>query len=104
MFGLILPMVAFYIFTDMFSHEAAQQGRWKVALLSLAATMVLFIASGAGLVIACILATLICLGGLIFWIRLTPLQAAKVTGSYVAFVFAYSVLVTLLSAPARAVQ
>jgi hypothetical protein len=49
-----------------------------------------------GLVAACLLAALVSFVGLILWIKVTRLQALKISGSYVGFVVAYSLAVTLL--------
>jgi hypothetical protein len=99
--GFIVPLVAFYILVSVFSDGAESQARWKILALSVLATAVLVGVSTAsptlmGLVAACLLAALVSFVGLILWIKVTRLQALKISGSYVGFVVAYSLAVTLL--------
>ena len=100
MFGFILPLVAFYIAVSVFSDGAASEARWKILAVALPAQLLLMgISSGVptllGLVLACVAASAVSLAGLIFWIRLTRPQALKVTGAYLGFVIAYSVIILL---------
>lgn len=101
MFGLVLPLVAFYIFVSIFSDSAAAQARWKIFVIALIATFTLSgishsVPSIAGALIACGAAALVSFGGLMLWIRATKSQALKITGSYLGFVIAYSIVITFI--------
>jgi hypothetical protein len=101
LFGFILPLVAFYIFTSIFSDGAEKQARWKVVTLSVSAMLLLFFVSTSmptplGLTIACLAAALVSLFGLVFWIKVTRSQALKITGSYMGFVIGYNLLFGLM--------
>lgn len=98
MFGIILPIAAFYIFVTIFSDNRASEARWKIFVVALTATLTLSAISRSnstpvGLVIACVVAALVSFGGLIWWIKTTRTEALKVTGSYIGFAIAYSAVV-----------
>ena len=104
MLGFILPLVAFYIFVSIFSDGVESRARWQILVIALVATMLLAGISTnmptlVGLAIACVLAAVVSLVGLLFWIKVTRPQALKITGSYLAFVVGYSIVVALLFAP-----
>jgi apolipoprotein N-acyltransferase len=102
MLGIILPVVAFYIFASIFSGDrAASDGRWKIFILALVATLTLSAISRAnptpfGLAIAIVVTALLSFAGLIWWIKTSRSQALKITGSYLGFALAYSVIVATL--------
>lgn len=101
MFGIILPVAAFYIFASVFSDDRASDARWKLFIIALIATLTLSAITRAsptliGSAIAMILAALLSFAGLILWIKATRTQALKITGSYLGFVLAYSVVVAVL--------
>jgi hypothetical protein len=98
MLGIILPIAAFYVFVTIFSNNRASEVRWKIFLVALTATLTLSAISRSnptlvGLVTACVVAALVSFGGLVWWIKATRTEALKVTGSYVSFVLAYSIVV-----------
>lgn len=87
-----------YIFVTIFSDDRASEARWRIFLLALVATLTLSAISRSnptlvGLATACIVAALVSFGGLTWWIKVTRTQALKVTGSYVGFALAYSIIV-----------
>lgn len=101
MLGIILPVAAFYVFASIFSDERASDARWKIFVVALIATLTLsgisrtspdLIGSAIGMVVAALLS----LAGLLWWIKTTRAQALKITGSYLGFVVAYSVVVGIL--------
>lgn len=101
MFGIILPVAAFYIFASIFSDDRASAARWKLFVIALIATLTLSAISRAnstlmGSAIAMIVAALLSFAGLMWWIKATRTQALKITGSYLGFVLAYSVVVAVL--------
>jgi uncharacterized membrane-anchored protein len=68
---MILTLMAFYIFTSIFSDGAEKQARWKVVTVSVSAMLLLFFVSTSmptplGLAIACLATALVSLIGLIF--------------------------------------
>ena len=100
-FGIILPLAAFYIFVSIFSDGVESQARWKIFAVAAVAT---FLLSGisrssptlVGSVMACSVAAAVSFAGLIFWTKVTRLQAFKITGSYIGFVIGYSLVVGLI--------
>ena len=102
MLGIILPVAAYYIFASIFSGDgAASDARWKIFIVALIATLTLSAISRAnstliGLAVAMIVAALLSFAGLIWWSKATRSQALKITGSYLGFVLAYSVVVATL--------
>jgi len=85
----------------MFSDGAESRARWQIFTVALVATVLLNGISQSnptllGLVTACLVAAAVSLGGLIFWIRVTRLQAVKITASYIGFVLAYSTVIDLI--------
>jgi Kef-type K+ transport system membrane component KefB len=94
-------LVSFYIFVSIFSDGAESAARWKILAIALLATLLLNGISSEsptllGLGIACLAAAIVSLAGLIFWVKVTRLQALKITGSYIGFVLAYSVVIGLI--------
>jgi hypothetical protein len=94
-------LVSFYIFVSIFSDGAESTARWKILAIALLATLLLNGISNAiptllGLGIACLAAAIASFGGLIFWVKVTRPQALKITGSYIGFVLAYSVVIGLI--------
>jgi hypothetical protein len=107
MLGIILPLVAFYIFTSIFSDSATTEARWKIFVIALIATFALSgisasVSSITGALIACCVAGLVSFAGLTLWIRVTKLQALQITGSYLGFVIVYSIVTTIIFAPRTA--
>ena len=107
MLGIILPLVAFYIFVSIFSDGAATEARWKIFVIALVATFTLSVIAGslpgiAGALIACCVAGLVSFGGLMLWIKATRSQALKITGSYLGFVIVYSIVTTVIFGPRTA--
>ncbi len=107
MFGFILPLVAFYIFVSIFSDGAETRARWQILAIALVATMLLGGISTnmptlLGLAVACLVAAAVSLVGLLFWVKVTRPQALKITGSYLAFVVGYSIVVALIFSPRAA--
>jgi hypothetical protein len=101
MLGFALYLASFYVFVSLFSDGAESRARWQIFAVALVATVLLNgISNGIptllGVAIACLVAAGVSLGGLIFWIRVTRLQAVKITASYIGFVVAYSLVITLL--------
>lgn len=101
MFGFILPLAAFYIFVSIFSDSTATEARWKIFVIALVANLTLKVISESvpsitGVLIACCVAGLVSFGGLMLWMRATRSQALKITGSYLGFVIAYSIVVTVI--------
>jgi hypothetical protein len=106
-FGLLLPLTAFYVFVSIFSHGAESDARWRILAIALVATLLLAAITSQnrsllGLAVACFVAAVVSLVGLIFWIKVTRSQALKITGSYIGFVVGYSVVVDLIFGPRAA--
>ncbi len=103
MVAIALYLVSFYVFVSIFSDGAESQARWKILAIALAATGLLQGISAAiptlvGLGIGCLAAALVSFVSLILWVKVTKVQAVKITGAYVGFVVAYSVVVALIFA------
>jgi hypothetical protein len=96
----LLSLASFYVFVSIFSDGAESEARWKIFAVSLVATMLLYSPVGKSpllsFAIACIAAAVVSLVGLIFWLKVTKLQALKITGSYIGFVFASSLVIGLI--------
>jgi hypothetical protein len=108
-FGLILPLVSFYVFVSIFSDGAESRARWQIFVVALVATLLLVAIArstptplGAGE--ACAAAAAVSYIGLIFWIKVTNTQALKIIGSYIGFVVIYSLVTALIFAPRVALQ
>jgi hypothetical protein len=94
-------LVSFYICVSIFSDGAESEARWKILAIALLATLLLNGISSAsptllGLGLACLAAAIVCLAGLIFWIKVTRPQALKIATSYIGFVLAHSVVIGLI--------
>lgn len=85
MFGIILPVAAFYIFASTFSNDRA-----SLSAISRADSTI------SGTATAIVVAALLSFSGLMGWIKTTRTQALKITGSYPGFILAYSVVVAIL--------
>lgn len=101
MVAVAVYLVSFYIFVSIFSDGAESTARWKILAIALLATLLLNGISNAsptllGLGIGCLTAAIVSLVGLIFWVKVTRPQALKITGSYIGFVLAYSVVIGLI--------
>jgi hypothetical protein len=68
----------------------------RCRLLQPGCCTVLALHSRCSLAIACLAAAAVSLVGLIFLIKVTKLQALKITGSYIGFVIGYSIVVDLI--------
>jgi hypothetical protein len=99
-FGLVFSLASFYVFVSIFSDGVESKARWKIFAVSLVATGLLYglgaTQSLLSLAIACLAAAAVSLVGLIFLIKVTKLQALKITGSYIGFVIGYSIVVDLI--------
>jgi branched-subunit amino acid transport protein AzlD len=101
MLAVAVNLVSFYVFVSIFSDGAESSNRWKILAIALLATLVLTSISNTtptllGLGIACLAAAFVSLVGLIFWVKVTRLQALKITASYIGFVLAFSFLFGLV--------
>ena len=97
MLFVLVFLASFYVFVSIFSDGLESQARWKIFALALIDTLLLngishSIPTWLGLAIACLAAACVSLGGLIFWIGVTRLQALKITGSYIGFVLGCSIV------------
>jgi hypothetical protein len=97
MLGFVLTLAAYYMAVSIFSGGAAARSRGKIFALAFIATALLsFVANRfptlLGFTSACLLAAGISLAGLIFFLGLTRIQAAKVTGAYIGFVIVFAVV------------
>ena len=87
-------LASYYIFVSIFSDGLASDARWKI--LGLAATTAAILIGVTNFIepallalpLACLGAAVVSLAGLVFWIKVTKLQALKITGSYIGFVLA----------------
>src|SRR5690348_8076545 len=96
MFGIILPVAAFYIFASVFSDDRASDARWKLFIIALIATLTLSAITRAsptliGSAIAMIVAALLSFAGLILWIKATRPRALRIWASNLGSVLACSV-------------
>ena len=88
MITVAVYLASFYVFVSIFSDGLASDARWKILFVALIAAAILIGTSNTikpvllGLAIACFAASVVSLAGLVFWIRVTRLQALKITGSY----------------------
>jgi uncharacterized iron-regulated membrane protein len=101
MLAVAVYLVSFYVFVSIFSDGVASDARWKILVVALVSAVVLTGASTIrppllGLVIACLATAVVAIPGLVFWIKVTRLQALKITGSYIGFVLAYSLVIGLI--------
>src|SRR5262249_47505847 len=100
--AIAVYLVSFYIFVSIFSEGLAQDARWKILVVALVVAATLIVTSNSikppmlGLAAGCIAAAAVSFVGLIFLIRVTKQQALKITGSYLGFVLAYSVVISVL--------
>jgi hypothetical protein len=97
----VLPFVAFYIFVSIFSDGAESSARGRIFVLSLVVTVVLRVISNThptllGLGVACLVASAVSIAGLMLWLKVTRLQALKITGSYIGFVVGLSIVMALI--------
>jgi hypothetical protein len=103
MVAVAVYLASFYVFVSIFSDGVASDARWKILAVALIVAATLIGTSNTikpqllGLAIACLAATVASLAGLVLWIRVTRLQALKITGSYIGFVLAYWIVGALLS-------
>jgi hypothetical protein len=103
----VLPLVIFYILVSIFSDGAESSARGKVVVVSIVVTVLLRAISGTvptllGLLLACLLAAVVSLAGLILWIKVTRLQALKITGSYIGCIVGLSIVLVLIFRPGAA--
>ena len=102
MVAVAVYLASFYVFVSIFSDCVASDARWKILVVALITAAVLIGTSNGirppllGLAIACLAAAAVPLASLMVWIKVTRLQALKITGSYIGFVLAYSVVAALL--------
>ena len=102
MLAVAVYLASFYVFVSIFSDGIASDARWKILAVSLLTATILIGTSNTvkppllGLAIACVAAASASFVGLLFLIRVTRVQALKITGSYIGFVLAYSTVVGLL--------
>ncbi len=99
--GFVLQLAAFYILVSVFSDGAESRARWQIFVISLVVTVLMSIVSRTvptwpGFALACVLGAATSVAALIFWIKLTKRQALKITGAYIGFVIALSLVVTLV--------
>jgi hypothetical protein len=98
--GVALYLAGFYVLVSIFSDGAEKDARWKILAIAIPVTVVLSIAGSvpslAVFALGCLVAGLLSVVALIFWIKVTKLQALKITGSYIGLVIAYSVVVALI--------
>ena len=102
MLGFVLCLASFYVFVSIFSDGVGSEARWKIFAVSLAAVIPMYALGGIrppllGFAISCLAAAAVSLVGLIFWIKVTRVQALKITGSFIGFVVAYSIAIGLLA-------
>ena len=100
---MVLPVVAFYVFVSTFSDGAESSARGKVLVTAIVATVLLRVIGSTrptllGLGLACLAAAAVSLASLILWIRVTRLQALKITGSYIGLVVGVSLALSLIFA------
>jgi hypothetical protein len=102
MVAVAVYLASFYVFVSIFSDGLASDARWKILGVALIVAAILIGTSNTikppllGLAIACCASAVVSLAGLVFWIKVTRLQALKITGSYIGFVLAYWVVGALL--------
>jgi hypothetical protein len=99
--GFVLQLAAFYILVSIFSDGAESQARWQIFVIALVVTLLMSMVSAAmptlpGLALACVLAAVTSAAALILWIKVTKVQAVKISASYVGFAIAYSLVVSLI--------
>jgi len=90
----VVYLVSYYIFVSIFSDGIESDARWKIlGVAAITAANLIAISNFIkpvllGLALACLAAAVVSLAGLVFWIKVTRLQALKITGSYIGFVLA----------------
>ena len=97
----VLPLVIFYILVSIFSDGAESSARGKVIVVSLVVTVLLRGVSASiptllGLLLACLVTAAVSLAGLILLIKVTRLQALKITGSYIGCIVGLSIVLELI--------
>lgn len=101
MLGFALFLGSFYVLVSKFSDGVESEARWKIFVTALVATGLLNGISRetptwGGLALACLVAAFVSLVGLLLWIRVTRVQAFKITGSYIGFILAYSLVTNFI--------
>jgi hypothetical protein len=98
--GIALYFAAFYVLVSIFSDGAEKDARWKILVIAIVVTLILGLTGNvpslAVFALGCLVAGLISVVALVFWIKVTQSQALKITGSYIGLVIAYSVVVALI--------
>jgi hypothetical protein len=99
--GLVLQLAAFYILVSIFSDGAESRARWQIFVIALFVTLLMSIVSAAmptllGFAFACALAAVTAAVTLILWIKVSKMQALKISTAFVGFAIAYSLLVSLI--------
>ncbi len=99
--GFVLQLAAFYVLVSIFSDGAESRARWQIFVIALVVTLLMSMVSQAvptllGLALACVLAAGTSAAALILWIKVTKIQALKISGAYVGFAIAYSVVLSLI--------
>jgi len=102
MVAVAVYLASFYVFVSVFSDGVAADSRWRILVVALITAAILIGTGNAikppllRLAVACLAAAAASLAGLVVWIKVTRLQALKITGSYIGFVLAYGVVSALL--------
>ena len=102
MVAVAVYLASFYVFVSIFSDGVASDARWRILVVALIAAAILIGISNTikpvllGLAIASFATAVVSLAGLVFLIKVTRLQALKITGSYIGFVIAYWVVGAML--------
>jgi hypothetical protein len=99
--GFVLQLAVFYILVSIFSDGAESRARWQIFVTALFVTLAMSIVSTAmptllGFAFACVLAAVIAAAALILWIKVSKMQALKISTAYVGFAIAYSLLISLI--------
>lgn len=98
---VFLQLVAFYILVSIFSEGAESRARWQIFVIALVVSELMSIVRMAiptlpGFVLACVLAAVISAAALMLWIKVTKMQALKISSAFVGFTIAYPLLLGLL--------
>jgi hypothetical protein len=94
----IINLVVYYILVSVFAINTASSSRWKILVIGLLTILSMVgIARGiptwTGFIVSVVLGAAVSVLGLLAWLKLTRRQALLVTGSFVAFQVAMSVVV-----------
>jgi hypothetical protein len=97
----VILAAVFYILVSVFAQGTESNARWKILLTALAVTLLMMAGGGyfttlVGWAVAWLVAALVSVTALMYWIKVTKSQALKITGCYFGFVLILSIVLNLV--------